>query len=138
MSRIVYDRRVVEFVEERIGGQVHGPCTAVGMERNGKIVAGAIFERCNGRNVFFHGASDGSRRWATRELLRAVCAHAFHTLGVERMTTVVAASNVRALAFDRKFGFREEARLARAAHDGSDAIYLVMWRAECKWLHSTS
>lgn len=137
MSRIVTDSRVVEFVAARIG-QVRGPCTAVGLEKDGRIVAGAIYERCNGHNVFFHGASDGSKTWASRQFLRALSAHAFHTLGVPRMTTVVAASNAEALAFDAKFGFREEGRLAQAAHDGSDAIYLVMWREECKWLPSTS
>lgn len=132
------DTRVIEFVEERIGGKVHGPCSAVGMEEDGRIIAGAIYERCNGHNVFFHGASDGSKRWASRELLRAAAEHAFVTLGVPRMTTMVAETNKDALRFDLKFGFREEARMKNAAHDGSDLIILVMWREDCRWLRSTS
>lgn len=134
----MYDTRVIEFVEERIGGKVHGPCTAVGMEEDGRIIAGAIYERCNGHNVFLHGASDGSKQWASRALLRAVAEHAFVTLGVPRMTTMVAATNADALRFDLKFGFREEGRMKNAAHDGSDLIVLVMWRDECKWLRSIS
>lgn len=131
---IVFDGRVVDFVELRVG-RVRGPCTAVGLEKNGHIVAGAIYERCNGFNVFFHGASDGSKTWATREFMAAMARHAFNTLAVPRMTTVVASSNLDALAFDAKFGFKEEARLRGAAHDGSDAIYLAMWEKDCKWLN---
>lgn len=132
---IVYDSRVVDFVAERIGGCPQN-CTAVGYEREGKIVAGAIYERCNGHNVFFHGASDKSRKWATKSFIRELCYHPFRRIGVPRMTTVVASSNLDALDFDHTLGFREEGRLRNAAHDGSDAIYLVMWRKDCKWLTS--
>ena len=131
---LINDRRVVDFVAERIGG-CPALCTAVGYEKDGAVVAGALYERCNGHNVFFHGASDESRRWATKGFIKALCEHPFVTLGVPRMSTVVAASNVSALAFDATLGFREEARLVRAAHDGSDSIYLVMFKDKCKWLN---
>lgn len=132
---IVTDSRVVAFVEQRIGGKVWNPCTAVGLERDGVIVAGAIYERCNGCNVFFHGAANDSRTWASREFLHALMSHPFETLRVPRMTTVVAASNAEALAFDAGLGFVEECRLAGAAHDGGDSIYLVMWKKDCRWLN---
>jgi RimJ/RimL family protein N-acetyltransferase len=136
VSYVVTDDRVVAFVEHRIGGKVWNPCTAVGLERDGEIVAGAIYERCNGQNVFFHGAANDSRTWASREFLRALVAHPFEVLKVPRMTTVVAASNAQALMFDAGLGFVEECRLRGAAHDGSDSIYLVMWKGDCKWLNS--
>lgn len=123
----------MEFVEARVG-RVRNPCTAIGLDRGGVIVAGAIYERCNGRNVFFHGASDGSKLWATRGFLRALFYHPFSTLAVPRITTVVASSNHAALAFDMKLGFTEEGRMRGAAHDGSDSIYLVMWQDDCRWL----
>lgn len=135
MKRIVTDFRVVAFVESQIG-KIRVPCTAVGLEDNGVIIAGAIYERFNGHNVFFHGCSDSTKRWATPGFIRALMHHPFVSIGAPRMTTIVAASNHQALAFDDALGFREEGRLAQAAHDGSDAIYLTIWKHECKWLTS--
>jgi hypothetical protein len=135
MTSIVRDWRVVEFLLPRVGG-VFNPdrCKVVGLEHDGVIRAGALYERCNGHNVFFHGASDGSRRWATRPFIKALMHLPFVELDVPRMTTVVAESNTNALLFDYHLGFEEEQRLARAAHDGTDSIYLVMWKEQCKWL----
>lgn len=131
-GRTVYDRRVVDFVAGLIG-PVPQQCTAVGWEQGGCIVAGALFERFNGRNVFFHGAAD-SGKFFHRTFLRAIAHHAFETLGAHRVTTVTQSSNAAALAWDKNYGFVEEARLRGAAHDGSDSVYLVLWREECKWL----
>lgn len=133
MGKVVYDQRVVKFVEQRIGN-VPEKCTAVGWENNeGRIAAGALFERFNGRNVFFHGAADGSGQFS-RVFLRAIARHAFVTVGAERITTVTQSSNARALAWDLSYGFKEEGRMVGAAHDGSDAVYLVLWKHQCKWL----
>lgn len=132
---IVTDARVVDFVEARIG-KCRYPCTAVGLERDGNIVAWAIYERNNGHNIIFHGASDGSRRWATRGFIRALVAYPFITLNLPRMSTPVAASNVAALEFDRRLGFRVEGVLRQAANDGSDLVWLGLFRKDCKWLSS--
>ena len=133
MGKVVHDQRVVEFVAQCIG-PVPDKCTAVGWESDdGRITAGVLFERYNGRNVFFHGAGDGSRFWP-RALLRAIAQHAFVTLGAVRVTTVTQSSNAGALAWDLSYGFKEEGRMVGAAHDGSDSVYLVLWKDECKWL----
>jgi hypothetical protein len=130
---IVTDTRVVEFVESFIG-KCRYPCTAVGQELNGRIVAGAIYERNNGHNIIFHGASDGSKRWASKGFVRALVVHPFVELDLPRMSTPVAASNHLAMAFDLALGFEEECRQVGAAHDGSDLVWLVMWRDRCRWL----
>ena len=135
MSRVVYDTRVVEFVEERVG-KCRYPVTAVGLEKGGIIVAGAIYERFNGHNIIFHGASDGSRTWATKGFIRELCYHPFVRIGAPRMSTPVASSNELAIAFDTALGFEEEARQIGAANDGSDQIWFVMWKDNCKWLRS--
>lgn len=133
MGKVVHDLRVVQFVADRIG-PVPEICTAVGWEDDdGRITAGALFERFNGRNVFFHGAADGTGRFS-RVFLRAIATHAFVTLGAVRMTTVTQSSNARALAWDLAYGFKEEGRMVGAAHDGSDSVYLVLWKDDCKWL----
>lgn len=134
MRRIVTDSRVVEFLESRIG-KVHGPHCVIGVEDSGEIIAGALFERCNGKNAFLHCASDGKKRWASKEFVRAVFSYPFVMLGYERLSTVLASSNEETMAFDLHIGFTEEARLKNAAHDGSDQVFLVMWKKDCKWLN---
>lgn len=134
MSRVVFDGRVVRFVASRIGG-APGECTAVGLESDEGIVAGVIFERCNGHNVFFHDAAVDGYSWTNRDFLKAIAYHAFNTMGVPRVTTVVASSNLPALGWDLQYGFVEEGRLKGAAHDGSDSVYLVLWKDKCKWLN---
>lgn len=133
MGKVVFDQRVVGFIAQRIG-TVPDICTAVGWENDtGKIVAGVIFERFNGRNVYFHGAGDGSCFWP-RALLKAIAIHAFETIGALRVTTVTQSNNSAALAWDKAYGFVEEGRMIGAAHDGSDSVYLVLWKHDCKWL----
>ena len=135
MSRIVRDSRVLEFVQSHVG-VCHNPCTVVGLERDGRIIAGALYEKFNGHNVIFHGASDGSKKWATRGFIRELCRHPFVNMGAPRMSTPVASSNEAAIRFDLAMGFEEECRQKSAAHDGSDLVWLVMWKDKCKWLSS--
>lgn len=135
MSRIVTDTRVVEFLEPRVG-KAHGPHYVIGLERDGEIIAGALYERCNGKNAFLHFASNEKKDWASKSFVREVFTYPFVTLGYERLSTVLASSNEETMDFDLHIGFREEARLVNAAHDGSDQVYLVMWKKDCKWLNS--
>jgi len=88
-------------------------------------------------NLGMHIASDGSRRWLTREYLRACFGYPFEQLGVRRVTGLVAASNPAALRFDTHLGFRMEGRLRHAAQDGSDLLVLGMLRGECRYLRDS-
>lgn len=47
---------------------------------------------------------------------------------------ITQSSNMRALAWDLAYGFTEEGRMVGAAHDGSDSVYLVLWKKDCRWL----
>lgn len=127
MNRIVRDSRVVEFVSERVGGYVQ-LCRPIGLERNGKIVAGAIFHSCNGHAVWYDGAADEP---VTRKLLQATWATGFEM--APQILTKVAETNVKALAFDMRNGFEVCASLPSAAHDGSDLIILRLLPSDCKY-----
>lgn len=85
-------------------------------------------------NVSMHIASDGTRKWMTREFLRACFHYPFKELKVRRVTGLVAASNPRALRFDTHLGFRLEGRIRQGAQDGSDLLVLGMLRGECRYL----
>ena len=74
MARIIYDaERIGPWVCERAGGTwIPGRGTAIGLERDGEIVAGVLYEDFNGANVVMHVASDGTAQWMTPEYLRTL------------------------------------------------------------------
>jgi RimJ/RimL family protein N-acetyltransferase len=137
LARIVYDaERIGPWVCERAGGTwIPGRGSAIGLERDGEIVAGVLYEDYNGANVVMHVASDGTAQWMTPEYLRQCFEYPFKQLGCKRVTGIVPSSNERALRFDERLGFRVEATL-KAAHPDGDLIVLSMRRDQCRWLRS--
>lgn len=105
----------------------------IGLERDGKLIAGVVYEGYNPYNIFMHVAAIPGAHWLTRDYLRAVFRYPFIQLGVQRVTGWVEASNMAARKFDEHLGFREEARLQGAARDGGDVILYVMWAEECRY-----
>lgn len=130
--KIVNDQRVVDFVAERCGATQVPQCYPIGLEDdNGCLIAGAVYERGNGFNVYMHGAID---TLVTRAYIRALFDYPFNKLGVQRLTVMPPSSNVKACQWDERIGFVEEGRLKQAAHDGSDIVVYVMWKEGCRWI----
>lgn len=126
--------RVGPWVCERTGGTwTPQDSTALGWEKDGKLVAGVVFDLYNGASICIHVASDGSKRWMTREFRRICFDYAFNQAKVKKIIGIVPSNNVEALRFDRKLGFVEEARIADA-HPQGDLILLTMTRQQCPWL----
>jgi RimJ/RimL family protein N-acetyltransferase len=136
-AEIVYDaERIGPWVCERAGGQwLPGRGTAIGLERDGELVAGVLYEDYNGANVVMHVASDGTGQWLTAEYLRTCFEYPFGQLGCKHVTGIVPSNNDKALTFDRRLGFEVEAVLAGAHPDG-DLIVLHMKREKCRWIRS--
>lgn len=135
MAEIVYDaERIGPWVCERAGGQwMPGRGTAIGLERDGELVAGVLYEDFNGANVVMHVASDGTRQWLNLEYLHKCFEYPFAQLGCARVTGIVPSANEAALHFDMRLGFEVEARL-EGAHPDGDLIVLRMKREECRWI----
>jgi len=70
----------------------------------------------------------------TKQYLKECFSYAFDTLGVERLSGYVNASNVDAVRLDEHFGYKREAVLKGAAYDGGDVYSYVMWRKDCRFL----
>lgn len=115
-----------------LGESVH--MKAVSLERDGKVVATAIFEGFNGVNVWVHLAGEPGARWMTREYLRYCFHYAFNEMKVKRLSGYVNASNAEAIRLNEHFGYKREAVLAGAAPDGGDVIIYVMWRQDCRFI----
>lgn len=131
---LVYDfDPIFEFMRARIPGlRRSDDMVAIGWAEDGGIQAGVLYEGFNGRNIWAHVAAVPGKRWLRRQFLRAGFAYPFLVCKAERVTGYVEESNAAARRFDEHLGFREEARLRGAAHDGSDIILYVMRREDCR------
>lgn len=136
MKRIVWDQpeRVMRFVAERVGENWLKDYTAIGLERDGALIAGVLYEQHNGPNVMMHVASDGSRHWMTPAYMAACFKYPFLCLNVNRVSGLVRADNADAQRFDEALGFRREGTIRRGAADGTDLFLYGMLRSECRYL----
>jgi len=125
--------RVRAFCAERLGDAEWGVSTGIGLERDGVLIAGVVYDRFTGPNVYAHIAGTPGTQWMTRQFLHAIFSYPFEQLGVARITGEVAASNAEALRLDKHFGFKYEATLKGVVPSG-DLVILVMWKEDCRWL----
>ena len=123
--------RVLRFMQQYIPLAACSNMTAIGLERNGELVAGVIYEGFNGCNVWMHVAIPGR---ITPSFLRYAFHYPFVELGCTQVTGYVEASNSRARRFDEHLGFKPEAVLRGAASDGGDVILYRMTREDCRYV----
>lgn len=137
MKRIVWDRpgEVLEFVGKLVDAEEWDRrAVAIGLENNGVLVAGVVFENKNGANIMMHVASNGSRHWMTPAYMAACFRYPFLQDGCNRITGLVRADNFEAQRFDEHLGFKREGILRAACVDGTDLIIYGMLKSECRYL----
>lgn len=125
------DQRVGSWVCERTGGSYTEGST-VGLEKDGKLVAGVLYDHYNGASIAMHVAAEG-KRWLNRDYLWFCFWYPFEQLKVKKVIGLVPSTNEAALKFDLHLGFVEEGRIADAVPDG-DLILLTMTRQQCRYL----
>lgn len=126
---IVADDRVARFVSDRLNFTLCPPFTTMGIERDGEIIGGVLFNQFEGADVHFTAAGKG---W-TRGFYRAVGDYVFRTLGCERMTATTASEKVAQLA--EKLGGKREGLLRSHFGPGKDAIIVGILRHEYLYLN---
>ena len=122
--KFIYDKNACADFAARIlsADKNWGPWfECIGLEREGKIVAVAVFNDYTGDNVEITVASEG--RWAFRGVIRRAMYYAFTELGCKRITAHIKPSNKRALSAAHRVGFKQEGR-ARKWFGNEDAIIL--------------
>lgn len=129
---IVFDAdRIGPWVCKKTGGTFEpSTSTAIGIETDGALTAGVVYDMFNGRSVCMHVAID---KPVTREYTRVCFDYPFNQLGVNKVLGLVDSTNSKALRFDRHLGFVEEARISDAGKDG-DLVILTMTRQQCRWI----
>lgn len=134
-ARIISDvPPVLAFVRQHMPMAAVENMKALGLVRDGRLVAGVLYEGFNGRNVWMHVAAEPSRRWMNRQYLWYCFHYPFNEMGVDRVSGYVNASNTAAIEFDEHLGFQREAVLRGAAPDGDDVFIYVMRRNDCRFL----
>ena len=134
MRRIVVGQPVVEWVAKLTDEYGNfGAAVGFGIEKDGALVAGVVFNEYNGVNMNMHVASDGSKDWMTRELLWMVFDYAFRQAKVKRLTGLVGEGNAVSRIFTERIGFELETTLESAHPTGKLLIYR-MFKDKCKWI----
>ena len=115
---IVTDDRVARFVGERVGAIICPPFTCMGVEKDGEIVVGVIFNNFNGASIEISVAGSV---W-TRGFLQAVGAYVFDQLKCCRMQITTEQETVARVS--ERMGGKREGVLRNKFGRGRDGIVL--------------
>lgn len=129
---IVFDaERIGPWVCERTGGRFEpGTSMAIGIQKDGCLVAGVLYDQFNGSSICMHVAIDGR---ISREYTRVCFDYPFNQLKVKKVLGLVDSTNEKALRFDRHLGFVQEACIKDAGKRG-DLLILTMTKEQCRWI----
>lgn len=125
------DHIIGPWICERIKQSYTEGTVTIGYEKDGKIIAGVLYEGYNGKSVAMHVAGEGN--WLSREYLWAVFHYPFEVLKAEKILGLVSSANEKAMKLDIGLGFVHEATVKDACKDG-DLNILTMTRDQCRWL----
>lgn len=135
MRRIVWDdpQRVGGWVGARLQSSFSpSESSAIGLERDGELIAGVMFDHFNGRCIAMHVAGEGGH-WLTRDYARACFGYAFHQLKVGKVIAMIDSTNHQSVRFNKHMGFRLEATVTGAGKKGDLLIY-SMTPEQCRWI----
>lgn len=131
---IVIGKEVVSWIAHRTNEfGSFGTDIGIGWAKNGQLVAGVAYADWNGVNVVCHIASDGSRRWLTRQYLWFIFSYPFDQLNCKRITVCVGEGNCNSRRFVEHLGFDLEIPL-KSAHPSGDLLVYRMFREDCSWI----
>jgi RimJ/RimL family protein N-acetyltransferase len=126
------NERVGEWVASRIPNSQWHQYQAIGLEKNGELVAGVVIEayvenaRCS-----IHCAGDG-KRWLNREFLFVVFDYVFRQLNCQVVINTVDSDNEDSARFTAHLGFKQACTIPNGSGN-SDLLIFTMDKDSCKW-----
>ena len=134
MNRLIFgaDDYLKTWVANKIGIDGFGPAVAIGVQRDGEIIAAAVYHDLRQGQIEASIAST-SLRWPTRSVLHALFAYPFNQVGANRLLVQCSEANEKAMKMNRQLGFTQEGRL-RQLYAPHDAVLWGMLKEECKWI----
>jgi RimJ/RimL family protein N-acetyltransferase len=114
-----------------VGDAGFGPCQAIGIAREGRLVAGVVFHDWQPAALTLQlSMAADTPLWASRAVLRGLFAYAFVTAGVHKLWTATPHDAARVLRFNRGVGLKPEATLRHHFGPRRHAVVSSMLRAE--------
>lgn len=129
---IIDDPRTVRYVADSVGSTDTCCHSSIGIEQNGRVVAGVVLDNYSGRNIFVHFSKDKDVFFGKR-FFQLVFGYCFFGLEVKRVSAAVDSTNAGAIALGELIGFTLEATLKEAGHKGDLLIFRLL-RHQCKFL----
>lgn len=105
---------------------------AVGVERDGSLIAGWVFTDYHGHSIQVSMAST-TPKWASRRMLNAIFVYPFVQLECKRLTACTGKSMTHVRQFLERLGFVEEG-VVRNGFADDDCVIYGMLKEECKWI----
>lgn len=133
-KHILYDQheRVGKWTAEGARFVWRPDMRAIGLERDGALVAGTAYEDFNGASIVIHQRNAGPGS-LTREFIFACFAFPFLQLGCQLLIGFTVANNASAIRMNEHLGFERTAVLP-GAHPEGDIIIYTMRREACRFL----
>jgi RimJ/RimL family protein N-acetyltransferase len=125
--------RVGKWLQELGGGFYRDGSTCIGLERNGELVAGTMYDWYNGASIYMSVAAIG-KHWLNREFLWFAFYYPFEQLKANVILALVSSSNYQARKFDEHLGFTLHTEIEDADPNGSLLVY-TMKKPDCRWLN---
>lgn len=129
--------QVIEWTGTRLGIPSFGMAEGLGICRDGRLLAGIVYNNYNGSNVEMSIASIDPR-WCSRQAIRIAFLYPFAQLGCRRVSATVATHNEAARRLLERLGFEVEGFHPKAMRDGADALSYGLLRENCHWISSKS
>ena len=98
MNRLIFgaDGYLKTWVSKQIGIDGFGPSVAIGVQRDGEIIAAAVYHDLRKGQIEASIAST-SLRWASRSVLHALFAYPFNQVGATRLLVQCSEANQKAM-----------------------------------------
>jgi hypothetical protein len=124
--------RVLKFVTDRVQCVfATGKISGIGLEQNGEVVAGVIYDHFTGPCISASMAVDNAH--LTKDFLWAIFDYPFNQLGVGKILAYAAANNEPSVSMLKRMGFVREAYIEGVYPSGAMVIMSLV-RENCVWL----
>jgi RimJ/RimL family protein N-acetyltransferase len=126
--------RVGEWVRQRIPeiGPSWGEWyQAIGLEEEGKLIAGVVYNLYSGADIAMHVAGEG--RWLRRQFTQAAFGYPFLQLKTRRVTSYTGSRNETSIRLQMGLGFEYEGRMRHALPD-DDVLIFGLLKEHCRYL----
>ena len=126
---IITGEYVARWVCKKLFAAYQEGSEGIGLERDGKLVAGVCYDNFTGRSIMAHIVVEGR---LTPYYLYAIFHYPFEHLGLDKVICPIVQSNKESIRLCSKMGFERETTLSDAHPDGDIYLYSLK-RSKCRF-----